>query len=168
VPVPSPSRWTLASGSSTDRRVGDFTLLNNFTTVPDLRNPLDPAGWPDFTETSGPQSRRSRRIDLWLEEPGAIAVDSAFQDSAMHPQEGRIAIHEYALSGAIDRASGELAWFEPGNARFLPRLLQAPGTRELRAGWPAMQSRTGLMSLFPKTSRDGRIRPETEFVTPAQ
>jgi len=109
----------LASGSSTDRRVGDFTLLNNFTTVPDLRNPLDPAGWPDFTETSGPQSRRSRRIDLWLEEPGAIAVDSAFQDSAMHPQEGRIAIHEYALSGAIDRASGELAWFEP-EARILP------------------------------------------------
>jgi len=109
----------LASGSSTNRRTGDFTLLNHFTAVPDLRNPLDQEGWHDFTEASGPQSRRSRRIDLWLEEPGTIAVDSAFQDGAMHPQEGRIAIHEYALSGAIDRTIGELARFEP-EARILP------------------------------------------------
>ena len=108
----------LASGSSSQRRAGNFTLLNHFTTVPDLRHPLDPAGWHDFSESSGPQSQRSRRIDVWLE-PGSIAVDSAFQDSAMHPGEGRIAVHEYALSGAIDRASGELAWFEP-EARILP------------------------------------------------
>ena len=109
----------LASGSSTDRRAGDFTLLNHFTAVPDLRNPLDQEGWHDFTEASGPQSRRSRRIDLWLDGPKTIAVESSFQDSAMHPQEGRIAIHEYALAGAIDRASGELASFQP-EARILP------------------------------------------------
>jgi len=140
----------LAKGSSRHRRTGDFTLLDDFTPVPDLRHPLDPEGWHDFADAHGPQSRRSRRIDLWLEEPGTIAVDSAFQDSAMHPQQGRIAVHEYGLSGAVDRTSGVLARFEP-DARILPYPECPAATIEAQrmAGLPVAGFRNSVREALP-------------------
>jgi hypothetical protein len=43
----------LAEGASLYRRTGDFTTLGRATPIVDLRHPLDPEGWHEFTEASG-------------------------------------------------------------------------------------------------------------------
>ncbi|MEO5598024.1 MAG: DUF2889 domain-containing protein [Novosphingobium sp.] len=67
----------------------------------ELRNPLDVEGWHDLPTTAGMAMRRARRIDVWREQ-GAIMVEAAFQDSAPHPDGGRVALHEYTVRASLD------------------------------------------------------------------
>jgi hypothetical protein len=71
-----------------------------------LSDPSDPNGWHDVPSYVEPNTRRARRIDVWLD--GDVHVDAWFQDSATSPDGTRAAVHEYALAAVIDPASGEL------------------------------------------------------------
>jgi hypothetical protein len=92
----------------------------------ELRNPADPQGWHDLPDGEGPGFRRARRIDVSRDEDsGLILIDAAFQDSAKRKDGGRVAIHEYRLSAAVDPATNELLRLEP-EARILP-FSECPG-----------------------------------------
>lgn len=98
-------------------------------------NPADPEGWHVLAEQTGPAHRRARRIDLWRE-GSAVQVDSWFQDSAVMPDDSRIAVHEYAVSATV-ADDGTLAAVRadalilpyaecPGSVHQVQRLLGRP------------------------------------------
>ncbi|MCJ2179310.1 DUF2889 domain-containing protein [Novosphingobium album (ex Hu et al. 2023)] len=92
----------------------------------DVRNPEDPHGWHDLSDSEGPGFRRARRIDVVRDEAaGVLRIDSAFQDSATKPDGGRIAIHEYLLRATVDIDTLEVLSIEP-EARILP-FSECPG-----------------------------------------
>ena len=51
--------------------------------------------------------RRARRIDVWLD-GDRVEVDAAFQDSATHPDGGRVAVHQYRLWATAELATGRI------------------------------------------------------------
>jgi hypothetical protein len=81
-------------------------LRDRTASVGPLANPSDPDGWHEFPGYVEPNTRRARRIDVWLD--GDIYVDAWFQDSATSPDGTRAAVHEYAITAVIDPASDEL------------------------------------------------------------
>ncbi|MFN3472595.1 MAG: DUF2889 domain-containing protein [Blastomonas sp.] len=89
-----------------------------------LTHPDDLAGWHAMPSQHGPQTRRSRRLDVWRE-GDCIKVDAAFQDSGPVPEGGRRAVHEYRLFADIDAASHRLVALQPV-AHILP-FQECPG-----------------------------------------
>lgn len=86
----------------------------------DIRNPADPLGWHELPSSDGPAFRRARRIDVIRDESaGLIHIDSAFQDSALQRDGGRIAVHEYLLKVSADIETLEIRSIAP-EARILP------------------------------------------------
>lgn len=73
----------------------------------ELWNPDDPLGWHDMPVQSGVAYRRARWMDLLLDGDD-LHFHAGFQDSATHPQGGRMAVHEYRFQGTMD-AQGKLA-----------------------------------------------------------
>jgi hypothetical protein len=126
--------WGLREGSSGLRPgVGADDVAD--AEAGDLRNPLDPLGWHALPEPDGAGFRRARRIDV-TREGDVLRIDSAFQDSAMLPGGGRVAIHEYLLRVVAKAATLEILSIEP-EARILP-FRECPGamanTRRLVGG----------------------------------
>lgn len=110
-------------GSSSLNPDGTNRFSDNAKAVLDLPRPDDPAGWHGLPSTSEPSLRRSRRIDVWIDDQ--IRIDSMFQDSATTPQGDRAAIHEYHLQVTADRTTGRLV-----DVRATPRILpfaECPG-----------------------------------------
>ncbi len=106
-----------APGSSALSRQG---MSTNAVPVVDLRNPDDPEGWHAFTQQDGAIGmRRARRIDVWKDD--LIRIDAGFQDSATHPDGGRVAIHEYHLAATADPVSRKMLSIE-----VQPRVLPFP------------------------------------------
>jgi hypothetical protein len=106
-----------APGSSALARSG---MSTNAVPVVDLRHPEDPEGWHDFTPQDGAIGmRRARRIDVWRDD--LIRIDAGFQDSATHPDGGRVAIHEYHLAATADPVTGKMLTIE-----VEPRVLPFP------------------------------------------
>lgn len=95
--------------------------------VGSLVNPDDPHGWHDLPDLPLVSMRRARRIDVWRAGE-TIVIDSAFQDSAGHPEEGRIAVHEYRLEATADARSLELLTVTP-DPRILP-FRECPSARD--------------------------------------
>jgi hypothetical protein len=77
----------------------------------------DPDGWHDFTDTAAISHRRSRRIDIWIDD--VIRIDSFFQDSFTVPTGGRIAVHEYVVTATADPQTYELLSVD-ADPRILP------------------------------------------------
>ncbi len=91
-----------APGSSALSPVGSADHASqSSTSVGPLVDPADPAGWHALTAQSGPEMRRSRRIDIWRE-GHALQIDASFQDSGAAPDGGRAAIHEYLVRATVD------------------------------------------------------------------
>lgn len=59
----------------------------------------EPAAWHELVAATGVAMRRSRRIDVWVEDD-AIRVDAFFQDSTTMPDGSRAGLHEYTLTVA--------------------------------------------------------------------
>jgi hypothetical protein len=76
-------------------------------TVPPLHHPEDPQGWHALSAHEQPNTRRVRRIDVWIED-GLVQIDAGFQDSGSMPQGGRAAVHEYSLKLTADADTLEL------------------------------------------------------------
>lgn len=85
-----------------------------------LSHPDDPAGWHELP-TLVPQAslRRARRMDAWID--GVMRVEAHFQDSALTPDGGRVAVHEYTLHADADPETLELL-----DVRADPRILPNP------------------------------------------
>ncbi|MDM8010863.1 MAG: DUF2889 domain-containing protein [Parasphingorhabdus sp.] len=97
-----------AEGSSSMHADGTPNLHNQSSArVGALVHPDDESGWHAMPHQQGPQTRRSRQIDLWRE-AGMIKVDASFQDSGSDPDGGRSAVHEYRLFADIDAATNRL------------------------------------------------------------
>ncbi len=86
---------------------GPDTINQSSADVGPLENPDDALSWHSMPVQQGPQKRRARRIDLWLE-GDTIMVDAGFQDSGSNPDGRRTAIHEYRVYAEIDRATNKL------------------------------------------------------------
>lgn len=97
-----------AEGSSAMHADGTPNLHNqSIARVGPLTHPGDELGWHAMPSQQGPQTRRSRRIDIWRED-GLIKVDASFQDSGPDPDGGRCAVHEYRLFADVDAATNRL------------------------------------------------------------
>ena len=124
----------------------------NFAPVEPLPNPADPAGWHQLPTYDGTTMRRSRRIDVWRANDGAICIDAMFQDSASVPSGGRVAVHEYTLTAQADATTLRLTGVQ-AQPRILP-YPECPGaTRhlDLMLGAPLSDLRLAVLDRLPGT-----------------
>ena len=123
---------------------------NNPQVVP-LPDPQDPIGWHELPDSSGPNFRRARRVDVWRE-GDCILMDVGFQDSGSDPQLGRVAIHEYEVHAEASVETGELQRIEA-----IPHVLpfaECPGAIaniQQLVGTPMNELRTRVIELLPGT-----------------
>ncbi len=94
-------------GSSALNPDGTNNGMGDTKPVPDIDNPSDPWAWHELTSPKEASHRRSRRIDLWLED-GVVHVETFFQDSYTSPEGQRHAVHEYVVSATIDPVTAEV------------------------------------------------------------
>ncbi|WP_218130036.1 DUF2889 domain-containing protein [Pseudonocardia oroxyli] len=88
---------------------GTGRAAHRMRAVAPLPRPDDPSGWHELpADRPVVSARRARRMDLWLAGEDVL-VDAFFQDSAIRPQGGRIAVHEYRVEARIERATGNIA-----------------------------------------------------------
>lgn len=141
-----------AEGASSLIEEGRPDIVNQSSAdVGPLENPDDALGWHAMPVQQGPQKRRARRMDLWLED-GVIKVDAGFQDSGSNPNGGRTAIHEYRIYAEVDQASNRLLALQ-----VLPLILpyrECPGasvkaTRMI--GSDVTEFRASILEALPST-----------------
>ncbi|WP_345416432.1 DUF2889 domain-containing protein [Halioxenophilus aromaticivorans] len=87
------------AGSSALAADGDFQYTR-CAIVPSLPHPSDPDGWHPVKNHADVSLRRSRCMDVWLENHNII-IESIFQDSAVRPDGRRVAVHEYSLRAEV-------------------------------------------------------------------
>ena len=87
--------------------------------VGQLGHPDDPPGW-HVLPALAPQAslRRARRMDAWIDDD-IMCIEAHFQDSALTPEGGRVAVHEYTLHADVDPESLELLAVK-ADPRILP------------------------------------------------
>ncbi|MFA7324733.1 MAG: DUF2889 domain-containing protein [Candidatus Nanopelagicales bacterium] len=96
-----------APGSTALNPDGTNNGMGETKPVPSIDNPDDPWAWPVLTNPDGPSHRRSRRIDLWMED-GVVRIEAFFQDSYTSPEGQRHAVHEYEVSATADPLTGNV------------------------------------------------------------
>ena len=99
--------------------------------------------------------RRARRIDVWRDPvDGTIMIDSGFQDSAGHPDHGRIAVHEYvaARHRRPRHADHHVGRRRPPGAAVpvVPERRRAPPT--IVVGTPLAELRTTVLERLARTN----------------
>jgi hypothetical protein len=122
--------------------------------VPKLARDDDPHGWHHLPDLPPVSMRRARRIDVWRDPvDGTITVHSGFQDSAGHPEGGRVAIHEYVLRATADPDTLAITSVE-ADPRVLPFLScpDAVGTASRVVGTPLAELRTTVLERLAKTN----------------
>jgi hypothetical protein len=114
----------------------------------------DPHGWHTLTDLPPVSFRRARRIDVWRDlVDGTIMIDAGFQDSAGHPECGRVAIHEYALSATADPDTLHITSVD-ADPRVLP-FLSCPNavmTASHVLGTPLRELRSTVLERLAKTN----------------
>ncbi len=145
-----------APGSSALTEFATPVGINRTRRVESVVHPDDPHGWHPLLDHAGTASmRRSRRIDVWLEQRDGrdvVVVDSAFQDSAYDPDGGRTAIHEYLLSATADATTHELLSVDP-DPRILP-FFECPSAvvnARTLVGTPMHQLRATVLERLART-----------------
>jgi len=137
-------------GASSLNEDGTPRASYNATPVVELPLPDDPHSWHALPDNRGVAFRRARHIDVWCDD--VLRIEAGFQDSATHPAGGRVAVHEYRLSGSVDPTNFELLSIEasPGTLPYsscpaailnLSRLVGVP-VGELRNSVPEQLART--------------------------
>jgi fluoride ion exporter CrcB/FEX len=96
-----------APGSTALNDDGTSKTMGDTKPVPDIDNPDDPYAWHELTSPIGASHRRSRRIDVWVEE-GIAHIEAFFQDSYTSPEGQRHAVHEYEVSATADPITGNV------------------------------------------------------------
>lgn len=94
-------------GSSALNADGTNNGMGDTKPVPPINNDADPWAWHELTDPKEASHRRSRRIDLWLEN-GLVHIETFFQDSYTSPEGQRHAVHEYVVSAIIDPTTAEV------------------------------------------------------------
>lgn len=92
---------TALNADGTNKSMGDTKPV-----LP-IDNHEDPWAWHELTDPQEASHRRSRRIDLWLED-GVVHIETFFQDSYTTPDGHREAVHEYVVSASADQVTGEV------------------------------------------------------------
>ena len=82
-------------------------IAHNVARVRPLNAREDPAGWHPLDDHPPVAMRRARRIDVWSE-GDQVGIDAMFRDSCWGPEGSEIAVHEYQLTAAAERATGVL------------------------------------------------------------
>jgi Protein of unknown function (DUF2889) len=134
-----------------EQRSGAMT--HRVQVVPPLANADDAHGWHELAELPPVSMRRARRIDVWRDPvDGSIVIDSGFQDSAGHPEHGRVAVHEYVLRATADPDTLTLTSVDP-DARILPFLTCPNAVPEATAvvGTPLAELRTTVLERLSRT-----------------
>ncbi len=72
-----------------------------------LNDPDDPWSWHELDDHPAMAMRRSRRIDVWVEDD-VLQIDAMFRDNAWDPDGQESVVHEYHMEGSADRSSGLL------------------------------------------------------------
>ncbi|MGD9701002.1 MAG: DUF2889 domain-containing protein [Acidimicrobiia bacterium] len=129
-------------------------LSHRVQIVPPLVHPGDAHGWHELADLPPVSMRRARRIDVWRDPvTGTIMIDSGFQDSAGHPDHGRVAVHEYVLRATADPDNLALTSVEP-DARVLPFLTcpAAVNTASAVLGTPLAELRSVVLQRLARTA----------------
>ncbi|MDP2012870.1 MAG: DUF2889 domain-containing protein [Actinomycetota bacterium] len=94
-------------GSSALDPDGSVRMIQQVQAIGPLTTEADPQAWHTLqAETSEPEMRRVRRIDVWKDD--VLHIDSFFQDSCTTAGGVRVAVHEYALEATADLETGVL------------------------------------------------------------
>jgi len=120
----------------------------NTAPVPELDAGDDPWGWHEIPRIDAMSMRRARRIDVRIES-GRVFIDSMFQDTSTVPGGGRVAVHEYHLTGEADlQGTVKRLWAE---ARVLPYRECPLASRSVDAlvGIPLRDLRTEVLRRLP-------------------
>ncbi len=96
-----------APGSTALNEDGTNRTMGDTKPVPGIENPDDPWAWHQLTTPHEASHRRSRRIDVWLED-GVVHIEAFFQDSYTSPEGQRHAVHEYEVSATADPETGNV------------------------------------------------------------
>ncbi len=105
-------------GSSALNSDGTNSSMGDTTAVAEISDGTDPWAWHELTNPLEASHRRSRRIDIWLEDE-VLHIETFFQDSYLDPKGQRHAIHEYVVSATADPNTGEVLTIE-ADPRVLP------------------------------------------------
>lgn len=143
-----------APGSSALTEQRSDVMTHRVQIVRKLVNDDDRFGWHELTELPPVSFRRARRIDAWRDPvDGTIMIDSGFQDSAGHPEHGRIAVHEYGLRATADPDTLTITTVD-ADPRILP-FLSCPNAVDTAAavvGTPLRDLRSTVLERLSKTS----------------
>jgi hypothetical protein len=112
----------------------------------------DPWSWHQIETISELSMRRARRIDIWIE-GDKVFIDSMFQDSSTEPSGGRVAVHEYRLTGEADIRTGRVTRLaaEPRVLPFRECPLAARSVEEL-VGLRLRSLRAEVLTLLAGTA----------------
>ncbi len=140
-----------APGASVFDADGVVQAIHQVQAVGPLTNDADPLAWHVLqAETSEPEMRRARRIDVWKD--GVLHIDAFFQDSCTTPSGTRVAVHEYVISATADPDSGVLLTVT-ADPRVLPfdSCPAAAGNVDRMVGVPLAEFRSAVLERLPGT-----------------
>ena len=138
-------------GASSLNDDGTPRISLNATPVVDLPLPGDPYSWHALPDNRGVAFRRARHIDVWRDD--LLRVEAGFQDSANHPDGGRVAIHEYRLTASVDPNTFELLSVaaSPGTLPYSSCPAATLNIDRL-AGTPIGELRTAVLEQLARTA----------------
>ena len=98
-------------GASALAEDGSSRPIHQVQIVPFFAREDDALAWHELADIDEVSSRRSRRIDVWLQD-GLLRVDAFFQDAGTSPSGARIAVHEYTIHATADPRTFEVLAIE--------------------------------------------------------
>jgi Protein of unknown function (DUF2889) len=100
--------WRRGGRAATARDRGEAPVLLVPPPAPVLETDEDPLAWHEMGDIFPEESRRRRRIDLWIDDDDTIAVDAMFRDVNVEPDGAHVVVHEYVVGAQIEPDSGRL------------------------------------------------------------
>lgn len=138
-------------GASVFDADGAVQMIHQVRAIGPLTTDADPLAWhPLQAETTEPEMRRARRIDVWRDD--VLNIDAFFQDSCMTPGGVRVAVHEYAISATADPETGVLLSVT-ADPHVLPfdSCPPAAGNVDRMVGIALSEFRTAVLERLPGT-----------------
>ena len=138
-------------GASVFDADGVVQTIHQVQAVGSLLTDADPHAWHVLQpETTEPEMRRARRIDVWKDE--VMHIDAFFQDSCTTPSGTRVAVHEYNLAATADPVTGVLLSVM-ADPRVLPfdSCPAAAGNVDRMVGVPLSEFRSAVLERLPGT-----------------
>ena len=130
---------------------GGVRTIQQVQAIGPLTDEADPKAWHALQpETSEPEMRRARRIDVWTDD--VMHIDAFFQDSCTTPSGVRVAVHEYTIAATADPDTGVLLTVQ-AEPRVLPfdSCPAAAGNVDRMVGVPLSQFRSAVLERLPGT-----------------